>query len=45
MSNKIPNYTFQVSWLRRGGGDHRIDLLTVGDSTYTGDKRINVSYQ
>ena len=35
----------QVSWLRRGGGNHRIDLLTVGDSTYTGDRRINVSYQ
>ena len=38
-------FIFQVSWLRRGGGAHKIDLLTVGDSTYTGDRRINVSYQ
>lgn len=32
-----------VSWFRQG--DHTIDLLTVGDATYTGDKRINISYQ
>jgi len=34
----------QVSWLRRRGGSS-LDLLTVGDVTYTGDKRINVSYE
>jgi len=32
-----------VSWFRQG--DHTIDLLTVGDATYTGDKRVNISYQ
>jgi len=32
-----------VSWMRQGEGT--IDLLTVGDTTYTGDERINVSYQ
>ena len=26
-------------------GDGTIDLLTVGDTTYTGDERINVSYK
>lgn len=32
-----------VSWMRQGDGT--IDLLTVGDTTYTGDERINVSYK
>jgi len=32
-----------VSWLRHK--DDTIELLTVGDSTYTGDPRINVSFQ
>ena len=33
----------KVSWMRQGDGT--IDLLTVGDTTYTGDERINVSYK
>ena len=36
-------FYFQVSWLRHK--DNTIELLTVGDSTYTGDPRINVSFQ
>ena len=31
----------QVSWLRHRG--NTIDLLTVGDTKYSGDERINVS--
>ncbi|XP_071743348.1 zwei Ig domain protein zig-8 isoform X2 [Lepeophtheirus salmonis] len=33
-----------VSWLRHGA-KNSLELLTVGDSTYTGDSRINVSYK
>ncbi|XP_059089429.1 uncharacterized protein LOC131885416 isoform X1 [Tigriopus californicus] len=32
-----------VSWLRHQ--DNTIELLTVGDNTYSGDSRINISYQ
>jgi len=32
-----------VSWLRHK--ENTIELLTVGDSTYTGEQRINVSFE
>ena len=34
-------FCLQVSWLRHRGST--IDLLTVGDTKYSGDDRINVS--
>ena len=34
-------FCLQVSWLRHRG--NTIDLLTVGDTKYSGDDRINVS--
>eukprot|EP00095_Tigriopus_kingsejongensis_P012034 snap_masked-scaffold593_size129216-processed-gene-0.15 protein:Tk12034 transcript:snap_masked-scaffold593_size129216-processed-gene-0.15-mRNA-1 annotation:"Obscurin" len=33
----------KVSWLRHQG--ETIELLTVGDTTYSGDSRINISYE
>lgn len=39
-------YWSQVSWMRRRQtDDEKLDLLTVGTQTYTGDKRYNIEFQ
>lgn len=35
----------QVSWVKREHEYDRLDLLTVGTQTYTGDSRFSVEFQ
>lgn len=35
----------QVSWVRRKPGDSGLELLTVGQQTYSGDSRYKIEFQ
>ena len=44
-SNSLTGRPPQVSWMRRLVGENELQLLTVGNNTYSGDLRYAVHYQ
>lgn len=46
MQNFKQNFvTWQVSWVKREASDDKLQLLTVGMQTYSGDVRFSVEFQ
>lgn len=45
LSQLLCSLARQVSWMRRLIGENELQLLTVGNNTYSGDARYAVHYQ